>query len=333
MQIGRFKSGNTKPVNLEKTLNTIMFVVSLVVLVGFSVNFDLPESSLAVQTTGHVTALEVIRSENKIKMPCESKTDEEKELLKKEIRDYEASPKFKRKIMECRGDMDMPPRHKVIFTYLKENVLQKGWSILDLGAAAGGMLRMVIEAYSQEESLMGKRGKFQGVELVQGWVDFASEYFSDSVRWGDVRFVQGDITDFELPDKNFTFDFVMLNDVMEHLQTNRYGCFFQKLKSVTHKGSIVYMHTPTPETQIHDSDQYFENVLPHHVLVMGMAQVGFELLSFELDTATSCRRVKLHKGQNLPRQADHALCYFRGFVKYYHATFYRVHDESVFDLN
>lgn len=147
---------------------------------------------------------------------------------------------------ECKGEDKVAPHHKAILLYLKEKVLQKGWSVLDLGAAAGGMLRMVIDAYNQEKRLKGKRGKFQGVELVPGWVKFASEYFSDSDRWGDVGFVQGDITDFELPDKDATFDFIMINDVMEHLQKNRYGCFFEKLKSVTHKGSVVYMHTPTP---------------------------------------------------------------------------------------
>merc|ERR1712054_91262 len=103
-----------------------------------------------------------------------------------------------------------------------------------------------------------------GVELVTGWVKWAQGYYSD------LKIFEGDITEFSLPTPyaNKTFDLVMLNDVMEHVQRNRYGCLFKKLQDVTHPGSIVYMHTPTPEAQMLDRGQTIENVLPHHYVVM-----------------------------------------------------------------
>jgi hypothetical protein len=132
----------------------------------------------------------------------------------------------------------------------------------------------------------------------------------------------GDITNFNLPDPYAakTFDFVMLNDVAEHIQKERYGCFFQKLKEVTHEGSLVYMHTPTPQAQLADTvDQYLENVLPHHYVVIGMALAGFELVKFEHDEETQCGN---EGGELLPFAVrGQVKCLHNNWPKYYHAIF------------
>jgi hypothetical protein len=139
----------------------------------------------------------------------------------------------------------------------------------------------------------------------------------------------GDITSFTLPSPygTTTFDFVMLNDVMEHIQKNRYGCFFAQLARRTHVGSVVYMHTPTPAAQLRDQGQFYENVLPHHYVVMGMAKVGFELLAMELDIETVCGR---HSAERIgiPKQAQQAQCWMGQFPKYYHMVFQRVSESG-----
>jgi hypothetical protein len=110
----------------------------------------------------------------------------------------------------------------------------------------------------------------------------------------------------------------MLNDVTEHIQKERYGCFFQKLKDVTHEGSLVYMHTPTPQAQLADEGQYLENVLPHHYLVTGMALAGFELVTFEHDVDTKCG----NKGRELlPLSVREVGCLHNKWPKYYHVIF------------
>jgi cyclopropane fatty-acyl-phospholipid synthase-like methyltransferase len=148
----------------------------------------------------------------------------------------------------------------------------------------------------------------------------------------------GDITDLVLPapyaDK--TFDFIMLNDVAEHIQKERYGCFFRNLHRLTHEGSIVYMHTPTPQAQLADSEQYVENVLPHHVVVTGMALAGFELVTFEHDLTTVCvdlptRKAAKEAGQedwkdawkdtSTPQGLHNARCVYNKWPKYYHVLF------------
>ena len=87
-----------------------------------------------------------------------------------------------------------------------------------------------------------------------------------------------------------TFDLITLNDVVEHLMPNRYGCLFATLAAHARPGTVVYMHTPTPETQLRDRGQYFENVVPHHVLVVGMACAGFQMERFAYDNETDCGR-------------------------------------------
>ena len=120
----------------------------------------------------------------------------------------------------------------------------------------------------------------------------------------------------------------MMNDVAEHVQKERYECLFLQLDAVSHLGTIVYMHTPTPEAQLEDSKQYYENVLPHQFLVNGMASVGFRLIKFEHDLDTDCQTQQ--KG-SLPSQLSEAKCLRNGWPKYYHVVFQKT-DMNVFAI-
>jgi len=255
---------------------------------------------------------------------CFPTSEEEKNQLKEEIKEYEKDWRFEHKITEAKGEADLDTHHKAIVKYLKENVLEPGWSILELGCAAGGVLNAVRKEYENDPKLsLLPRGNFAGVELVTGWVNFAKEHFK-----GDIKFVEGDVT--VDPGLGQTFDFIMLNDVAGHIQKDRYGCFFKTLRGLTHKGSVVYMHTPTPRAQIVDDGQYVENVLPHHLVVTGMALEGFELVTFEHDMDTECGS---SKSSILPRALDDAKCYMGGWAKYYHGVFVKSDDDKVFELS
>lgn len=245
---------------------------------------------------------------------------EEKVSLRNEIAEYEKSTKFKNKIAEVLGEISPGAHHVAIAKYLINNVLQPGWSILELGCAAGMMLQMVQHAY---KAGLGNHGKLVGVELVKGWVDFAQRHHHD------MSVYEGDVTDFRLPNQE-VFDFVMINDVAEHIQTRRYGCFFATLAKVTKQGSIVYYHTPTPQAQVADNGQYYENVLPHHYLVLGMALKGFELVTFEHDLDTDCGS---RHSTSVPRQVQGAKCFFNGYPKYYHAVFRKVADPRLLKIS
>jgi SAM-dependent methyltransferase len=262
---------------------------------------------------------------------CEPITLEDKALLKKEISDYEKSQRFRDKLKEVRGEMKVAAHHASIDHFLKEKVLRPGWSVLELGCAAGAMLQMVQRQY---EGGIGEHGAMVGVELVTGWVRFAQNYFANK----GIDVFQGDITDFQLPPpyEGMTFDFIMLNDVAEHIQKHRYGCFFQKLRQVTHEGSLVYFHTPNPQTQLVDAEQFFENVLPHHVLVGGMAASNFELVLFQQDVETDCGHdlsASDPSTNGFPKAILGTRCSYNGYTKYYHALFRRVDSKPLFELN
>lgn len=254
-------------------------------------------------------------------MQCNLLSSEEEQGLTREIQDYMISSKYKGKITEAKSgckDSSLAAHHRAVKKFLYEKVIREDMTVLELGCAAGVMLLCVQKSPFNISSLVG-------VELVYGWVDWAKTYYSG------IDIYQGDVTNFVLPPPHAgrTFDLVMLNDVAEHIQQNRYGCLFGNLKKVTHEQSLVYFHTPTPQAQIVDSDQYYENVLPTNFLVMGMALAGFELVLFEHDFDTRCGG----KGPNVKELKFLAgtKCGMNGWPKYYHAVFRRT-SQKVFDL-
>ena len=139
----------------------------------------------------------------------------------------------------------------------------------------------------------------------------------------------GDVTEFSLPEPYLeaTFDFIILIDVLERIRPSRYGCLFTKLREVSHPGSLVYLHTPTPQAQLVDNDeQNYEAVLPHHVLVAGMAMAGFGLVELQTDKDSNCEGSVYNLNQ-LPRSLGESAC------KYSHMIFQRVYDDKFLDFN
>lgn len=264
-----------------------------------------------------------------VDLRCIPLSDLQRDRLRQEIRDYEQSEKFTDKIKELRGEAPIAAHHASIRSYLQDRVLDPGWSVLELGCAAGMMLNVAYEWFKSNNHTYGD---LVGVELVTGWVKSSQKYFADTKN--PIKVFEGDVTDFTLPApfSNATFDFVMLNDVLEHLDPKRYGCFFQKLKEVTHDGSILYAHTPSPEAQLWDASQYFENTLPHHVVISGLTRAGFELVTFEHDVDTSCGTLR-SLADTLPRALRGTRCGMGGWTKYTHMVFQRPKDTRVFQLH
>jgi cyclopropane fatty-acyl-phospholipid synthase-like methyltransferase len=267
------------------------------------------------------------------KLTCPTISESERRGLEQEISDYEKSSRFQDKILEVRGELDAAIHHKAIDAYLREKVLQPNWSVLELGCAAGKMIAMVESWYNTQNH---PHKELVGVELVPGWVDFAKSYFPS--QGSSIRVHPGDVTDFTpLPEPHATttFDLVMLNDVAEHIQKDRYGCFFQQLQRVTHRNSLVYFHTPNPQAQLKDATQSYENVLPHAYLVNGMAQHGFELVTMEQDVETDAGNTKMSDDTHtMSHLRKNTKCEKNGYPKYYHAVFRRVPPrmQSVFEL-
>ena len=158
------------------------------------------------------------------------------------------------------------------------------------------------------------------MELVGGWVNAAKAIFGDKME-----FYHADITDFDEIDHKF--DIIMMNDVVEHVQAERYGCLFNTLEAYSRPGTAVYMHIPSPEAQLEDMGQFFENVVPHHVLIDGMAGSGFQLEHFSFDYDTDCQSKGKVEGTNTRNRG--AKCIMNGVPKYTHFVFRRVSNPNV----
>ncbi|KAL3919805.1 MAG: hypothetical protein SGARI_007110 [Bacillariaceae sp.] len=150
-------------------------------------------------------------------LACEPISEKESTELQNEINDYEKSSKFNYKIQEAKGEVRTDLHHVSISKFLKERLLQPDWSILELGCAAG---KMLVEAQAAYNDGIGTHGDLVGVELVDGWVKWAQEYYP--TQGNHIHVYKGDATAFDLPApyETKTFDLVMMNDVMEHIQKN-----------------------------------------------------------------------------------------------------------------
>jgi len=239
---------------------------------------------------------------------CVPVSDAEKAVLLHEIKEYENSYRFQIKIDETFGRRTADIRQGAILKYLTTNVLRKDMAVLDLGCAAGNLLKLV----SEELKRLGSPGNMTGVELVPGWVKSGNKALH-----GRAFIVEGDATEFSLGNPSPQYDLVMMNDSLEHVMTNRYACLFKSISEHASKpGSFVYFHIPAPATQLDDRGQYFENVVPPHVIIQGLASYGFELYNFEQDTGTK-------------RNSD-VIMNRHGTPKYVHVLFRKAATSDVF---
>jgi SAM-dependent methyltransferase len=234
---------------------------------------------------------------------------------------YETDKRFQMKIREANMPLGQIKdlRYHSILGYLKKNVMVKGQSVLDLGCAAGAILKLMGKMY---DKFFGGHSHFGGIELTPGWVKFAKED-QPQHQW-----FNADATEF-IPEMNKTFDVIVMNDSMEHIVPSRYGCLFDALFRYSKPGTVVYMHVPTSATQLRDKGQFFENVVPQNILLTGMACAGFELEAFEYDMGLNCGSHPVQNGLHYTS----AQCKFHlDYPKYYHVVFRRPANQAIVDL-
>lgn len=111
---------------------------------------------------------------------CRPITDQEKFDLQREIINYEKNWRFEHKMAEARGERPLDPHHAGVLKYLKDNVLRPNWSVLELGCAAGSVIRAVRDHYHSTAVDTGGAPSpsqdFVGVELVTGWAREMKDY-------------------------------------------------------------------------------------------------------------------------------------------------------------
>lgn len=250
---------------------------------------------------------------------CHRLSESMKHELEEESASYIEQAKYQNKIAEARGERDIGSRGRACLRFLEERVLANGQSVLDLGCAAGAALNGIREILSG----LGGHGAMVGVDLVPGWIQEAKRIFN-----GTLRFYNSDITEFFLTGE--VFDVITLHDVIEHIQPERYGCLFGTLQRHSRPGTAVYFHVPAPEAQLVDDGQYFENVVPFHLLVNGMAMARFQIEFLSYDLYTDCGHEGTLEGFNTRNVG--AKCITNGAPRYAHLLFRHSDDDKVFGL-
>merc|ERR1719291_315417 len=130
-------------------------------------------------------------------------------------------------------------RFRAIHTILK-GLLRNAESVLELGFGAG--TNMIVAHH-----LMGGSGSVWGIELTQGWVDYANAHFQDS----ELHFLQGDITDASmfLPSNAPKSDLIFLADVWEHIPLYRLRPLWESISSLLKPTGKLYVHIPDEKKQ------------------------------------------------------------------------------------
>lgn len=266
----------------------------------------------------------------KVQMECIPRSEKEIETLQREIQHYSKSAKYRNKIAEATASnkyVEGGPDSRAwsLLKFLGHHVIQPGQSLLDLGCAAGAIIKHLEAMYNK----IGGHKHMAGVELVPGWIEAAKKAQPKH------SFYVGDVTN-HIPEITETFDVITMNDVMEHIVVGRYGCLFDALWQYSHPGTVVYMHVPTPAAQLFDqrsNKQYFENVVPQNLLIMGMVCAGFELEYFAYDHDANCHYSEASRYSHSGPKVSYMNARCRepefNYPKYYHVLFRRPINEPI----
>ena len=218
------------------------------------------------------------------------------EMLAEEVRTYERSPKYRRKLDECEGRevIDFTrDRFGEVWQNLQEHV-QPWHSVLDLGCACGALTQKVSELTD---------GRVVGVDIVPGWIAAARRVASasESSRTGTdlasfstsgipPQYILGDMTEGY---STWTFDMIYMADSYEHVPKYRELHLWESLVRLSHFGTKLYIHIPTPTKQKYSlggAQQYLEKVVEYDDLLHTAACFGFRRIKFQehaIDTFAS----------------------------------------------
>jgi len=137
--------------------------------------------------------------------------------------------------------------NKYSYEYLLKKINSKS-KILDLGCGSGDFSFAIA---------------CKGPEMVFG-VDFSKEAIEEAngklreSTFNNLNFVCADIADYKV---QFPFDFIVLNDVIEHLSDRELEKLFAILPNLIHMNSEIVMHTPNGLALCNKTDtNYFQSL-------------------------------------------------------------------------
>jgi len=171
-----------------------------------------------------------------------------------------------------RPGADNEQRYEELFDFILPYAKYEG-KILDVGCALGGFIK-----YCETKGWFN----VYGIEPIQAYVDKAN---MDRIKVGSV---------YEIPFEDNTFDMLILDQVLEHLNDPHKA--FMEMKRVLKEGGFIYISVPNADK--YNSDYFYlmrEHIQHYNIVgIKVLAQkFGFELINFEAGETKMIGSLKL----------------------------------------
>jgi trans-aconitate 2-methyltransferase len=150
-------------------------------------------------------------------------------------------------------------RHYYLFNKIIGCGLKKNHKVLEVGCGIGTFTSL-LHRYL-------KHGKLVATDISNKSVEIAKNNIKNSES---IVFITSDMSDFTYPEK---FDFLILPDVLEHIQIEKHTRLFENLAALMHEDSLMIINIPHPKVieylreyypeklQVIDQPIYSDNLL------------------------------------------------------------------------
>ena len=145
---------------------------------------------------------------------------------------------FYDKYTESQKKMWHNERHYFLLEKLKESGLNSNSTILEIGCGIGTMTNLIAPSV--------KSGKLISSDISSKSIELA---ITNNKRYKNIEFIVANSIDFTFPALNY--DFILLFDVLEHIQTEFRDDFIKNIVSVMQDKTKLLINVPAPHAHIH----------------------------------------------------------------------------------
>lgn len=129
-------------------------------------------------------------------------------------------------------------RHFFLLEQLKKAGLKSDSKILEIGCGIGTMTNL-IAPYVKNGKLISSDISSKSIELAK----------TNNKKFKNIEFIVANSIDFDFP--NLTYDFIVLFDVLEHIQNEFRDEFIKNIASVITDKTKLLINVPAPHAHIH----------------------------------------------------------------------------------
>lgn len=138
-------------------------------------------------------------------------------------------------------------RHYFLLEQLKKSGLKTNSVILEIGCGIGTMTNLIAPFI--------KKGKIVSTDISPKSIELAKAH---NKQFKNIEFINANSVDFTFPELNY--DFVILFDVLEHIQTvNRIGFIHNIARAMQNKSKLL-INVPAPHAHIHAIEHFPEQM-------------------------------------------------------------------------